>query len=398
MVIPKIVWVTRSFLDYRIPVFEALDHLVEGQLYLLFSADYVPESVQKKAVGVLGDRAVGLSGEWKLGAEDQHFMANSNISLRYQPGLIQKIRRLNPDVLVCDGFFKWTFSALIGRLFFRVPLVINYERTFHTERNVQWYRTRYRKMVLRVTDAMDCSGRLSVEYSRSLGMPSEKITTGHMTADTDLLSQRASRVTDEETRELRHRLDIQGVLFLYVGRLHARKGCDQLIRAWEHFIGDETHQATLLLVGPDEVESKTRVLCQAGGCHNIQCIGAVAYDEIALYYRSADVFLISTLEDNWSLVVPEAMACGLPIICSTYNGCWPELVHEGRNGWVFDPLDQGDFQRVLKTCQAHQESLEEMGKISQEIIAQYGPESGARSILEACQLALNHRKTDTVRR
>ncbi|MFW6256183.1 MAG: hypothetical protein ACOC54_05120, partial [Candidatus Sumerlaeota bacterium] len=154
----KIAWVTRSFLDYRIPVFRELDRQCEGNLHLVFSGDYVPERVTNKAVSILGDRAIPLSGEWKIGSEDRNHLANRNFSLRLQPGLIRRIRSIQPDVLVCDGFFKWTFPSLFYRVFTGTPLVILYERTAHVERNAQKVRLWYRKGVLRFTDAMGCNG------------------------------------------------------------------------------------------------------------------------------------------------------------------------------------------------------------------------------------------------
>jgi glycosyltransferase involved in cell wall biosynthesis len=98
------------------------------------------------------------------------------------------------------------------------------------------------------------------------------------------------------------------------------------------------------------------------------------------------------LEDNWSLVVPEAMACGLPILCSKFNGCWPELVHDGINGWVFDPLKPDDISRVLETCIDHKEKLKSMGEKSRQIVSRFSPDNAAKSILKACQIALDRKK------
>ena len=75
----RITWVTRSFLDYRIPVFKALDDLVGHRLRVVFSKDYVPDRVCRKAVQALGLRAIGLSGEWKIGPEDRQGVANSTL-------------------------------------------------------------------------------------------------------------------------------------------------------------------------------------------------------------------------------------------------------------------------------------------------------------------------------
>jgi glycosyltransferase involved in cell wall biosynthesis len=123
----------------------------------------------------------------------------------------------------------------------------------------------------------------------------------------------------------------------------------------------------------------------------VRFIGHVAYDQLAPLYTAADVFVMPTLEDNWSLVVPEAMACGLPVLCSVYNGCWPELVHHGRNGWTFDPLDTAQLAKLLNYCAASVSELPAMGAASRDIIAQQTATTAAQSILDACHIALASR-------
>lgn len=386
----KIAWVTRSFLDYRIPVFREVDALTNGGLYLSWSGDYVPESVTAKAVATLGDRAFPLTGEAKVGSEDQHHMANRNVSFRWQPGLMKHIRALDPDVLVCDGFFKWTLPALLHRVRHGTPLVIAYERTRHTERNAQGLRTLYRKGVVRMTDAMDCSGQLCKDYTvEDLGMDPARITMGHMSADTEGLQAAVDAISAEQITALRDRYGLRGTVFLYVGRMDDRKGVRELLAAWRS-AGLGPDQASLLLVGDGPLrEDLTAGSADLG---NVVFAGRIPYDEIAPYYASADAFVISTLEDNWSLVVPEAMACALPILSSTYNGCWPELVR-AENGWTFLPEDSPGFAQVLQQAAAKgRDGLAAMGQASRALVRQYGPENAARSIVEACEMAIAHRK------
>ncbi len=389
---PKVAWVTRSFLDYRIPVFKALDELLSGNLHLIFSGDYVPESVQSKVKSILGERAIAMHGEWKVGPEDRHTMANRKVSIRFQPGLMRQIRSIDPEVLVCDGFFKWTFPSLLYRLIHGVPIVINYERTHHTERHVQFFRTLYRKIVVKYTDAMDCSGSLCAEYTKSLGIPAERITTGHMVADIDPFIKQTAQVSDIEIMKLRQQLSVEGILCTYIGSLNYRKGCRELIEAWHQLEKISQKKATLMLIGTGKLEAELKSYCDDNTLQQVRFIGSIPYEDLVLYYVASDVFIIPTLEDNWSLVVPEAMACGLPILCSKYNGCWPELVHDGKNGWVFDPLDPKDFIRALKLCLDNRKDLKWMGETSRQIIRLFSPERAAHSILEACEIALDRRK------
>jgi glycosyltransferase involved in cell wall biosynthesis len=395
----RIAWVTRSFLDYRIPVYAALDKIVCGSLYLLYSADYVPERPQRKLQQVLGNRAIGLRGEWRIGPEDRHFMANRNLSLRFQPGLWKTIRQVKPEVLVVDGFFKWSFVAFLYRIMAGTPLVILYERTFHTERQAQWFRTIYRKIVLQFTDAMSCNGRLCQEYAEWLGMPANRITLGHMAADVEIMQRGAQQVKPELIAALRAKWGSspKSLVFLYVGRLIGMKGLREFLAGWALFnkSEDRNHQSetTLVIVGSGPEDQNLHHQASALGVNNLHFAGSVDYDSLAPFYAASDVFVIPTLEDNWSLVVPEAMACGLPILCSKYNGCWPELVYQNKNGWLFDPLDPQDTLKCLRLCKATSAAdLRKMGENSRTILEDYTPSSAAKAIYASCEYAISHFK------
>lgn len=385
----RIAWITRSFLDYRIPVFRELDILAKGDLHLLFSGDYVPQRAADKARAVLGKRAMAITGEWRIGPEDRDFLANHNVSLRIHPSVFGRIRKLKPDVMVCDGFFKWTVPALLYRIITGTPLVICYERWAHTERFSQWYRKLYRKMVIRFTSAMCCNGSLSAAYANKLGMPSDRITLGHMAADTEGLAAACERIPAAETKALREQLGLYGIIFLYVGRLIQLKGLDRLMDVWACLEPAVVEKSGLLMVGDGPARNALERQCRDLGLPNVVFAGAVDYDSIATYYSAADAFVIPTLEDNWSLVVPEAMACGLPILCSKFNGCWPELVQENKNGWVFDPLNKNETIKILTWCLNHKHQLTRMGERSKEIIKPFNAENAAQSILNACNIALN---------
>ncbi len=388
----KITYVARSFLDYRIPVFGALDELSGGHLHVIYSMQAIPQRVRRKIEDLLGDRSVGLNGEVQMGPRDCLNFANSSVQIVYQPGLFNAIRHTRPDVIIGDGlgFFQWSILALLYRIVYRTPLVICYERTFHTERNAQWYRTLYRKAVLRWVGALACNGSMSAAYARWLGMPPERITLGQMVADTSGLQKAVEALAGEDRRALRRRWGDPDLVFLVVVNLAERKGVGPLLEAWAQ--GERTWGRKVVLVLVGDGPERERLLNQVNGAgmKSVRFEGAVDYDQLATYYAASDAFVIPTLEDNWSVVVPDAMACGLPILCSKYNGCWPELVHP-ENGWVFDPLDLQDTLRVLNSCIDRAAELPAMGQESQAIIARHTPQHAARSIYEACQIALGYR-------
>lgn len=377
----NITWITRSFLDYRIPVYRELDRLCGHAFNIIYNGNAVPPKVQAKVREALGARAQPLAGEKLLcGRHNSNsLMANSFTRIPYQPGLINAILGTQPDVLVSDGFFQWTYAPLLLRATRRIPHVMCYERTLHTERHAGRLRTFYRKFSMRYIDAIDANGRLTGEYLSQMGYPMERVTYGHMVADTAGMEAGVARVTEAEKTDLKTRLNISGTVFLYVGQIIPRKGIRELLAAWKQAA---LPQATLVLVGNGWQYEELKT--EAPG--NARFIGEVEYDSLAPYYAMADCFVIPTLEDNWSLVVPEAMACGLPVMCSRYNGCHPELV-QPENGWVFDPLDREDTCSTLRRVQEAYDSLPAMGRKSREIIQTQTPQAAADSIYRACCMA-----------
>jgi glycosyltransferase involved in cell wall biosynthesis len=370
----KVVWVTRSFLDYRIPVYKELNSSLNSQLILVYNADYVPERVHHKVQEALGENAIGLRGEFKIGPDDfGDFLANKKARIPFQPRLIKTIKKLKPDVLISDGFFQWTYAALWIRLFYKIKHIMCYERTHHTERHAQWHRILYRKLVSKWIDAYCASGKLCGEYLQTLGIEKNKITYGHMVADLSGISQ-AKNLNNGNVR----------ISYLYVGKLIERKGIKQLLDAWYIFQKDKEEQVVLKIVGSGEMLEYLKNFLKAKSLSNVELLGHVDYDEMFKIYNNANIFLIPTLEDNWSLVVPEAMANHLPILCSKYNGCYPEYVTES-NGWIFDPLNKSDFVKKLEISY-NCDNLKVMGENSKKIISNYTPLHAANAILDAIKL------------
>jgi len=61
--------------------------------------------------------------------------------------------------------------------------------------------------------------------------------------------------------------------------------------------------------------------------------GPVSQSDLWKYYAQADVFVLPTIEDGFPTVIPQAMACGLPVV-TTRHGSGPDIVQDGENGFL----------------------------------------------------------------
>lgn len=390
-----VLWINPSFLDYRVPVYDALNTLLDGNLYIVFSADAhrTPGRVVQKIKEKLQDHAIGLTGEktLRIGNTSSDY-ANKFINIPYQPGLYSTVMEINADVIIVEGFFQWAPYGYLKKLIHRKPLVLSYERTFHTERQSGFLRKLYRKFVANfLIDAAVVNGRLSKEYTASLGVDEENILTGGMSADSAFFREQAIGLDKEECKR-KWDLDAYKLVYLYVGQIVDRKGVLELLQHWNMF--DES--CALVCAGDGSLMPEAKRIIKENNMRNVHMLGTVDYADLPQLYMASDVFVMPTLEDNWSLVVPEAMACGLPIACSKYNGCWPELVNDGVNGKVFDPLDDTDTLACLHYFLDHRDRLDEMGRRSEKIESDFSPVNAAKVIFKACQMVLSENQTKSL--
>ncbi len=103
--------------------------------------------------------------------------------------------------------------------------------------------------------------------------------------------------------------------------------------------------------------------------------GFVPYSEMPSWYAFAEALIHPALSEQWGLILNEACASGLPILSSKTVGACPELVHEGENGYLFDPESVIFIKEVLLKFHALSPSLrKKLGIRSGELVRSFSPE------------------------
>ena len=378
----KILWISPWFGNYRIPVYENLNKLSGGNFYIICSKENTSELVREKLKRTLGDHAIIMSGEKRMtmGNETSDF-ANSALVIKKQPGLYKAIKAINADVIITEGFGGWAPAGIRYAVTHRKKLCMFYERTAYVERNSPTWRSMYRRVIGIPVNHFLINGTLTEEYlNNGLHFKNTPKVKGCMCADSFGLSNAVAKVTNKDKQTLRDELKLkQGLTFLFVGQLVDRKGIKELLAVWHKHISQYPDD-NLLVIGKGILEHSLK---EKYTSYSIHILGGINYDELYKYYALCDVFIMPTLEDNWCLVIPEAMACGKPVACSIYNGGHYELIQDGVNGYKFDPLKPDSIIRTL--AKFHQADLQSMGKKSIEIESDFTPDKAAQRIFNACQ-------------
>jgi glycosyltransferase involved in cell wall biosynthesis len=126
---------------------------------------------------------------------------------------------------------------------------------------------------------------------------------------------------------------------LYLGRLHAKKGIDRLLRAWAVVAGERPGWS-LRIVGPDDgAEGKAlRALAASLGLTRVAFAGAVYGADKWREYQSASAYVLPTHSENFGLTVAEALAAGTPAV-TTRGAPWSGMLRERCGLWIEQGLD-----------------------------------------------------------
>lgn len=381
----RVLYANPGFLDYRLPFYKRLNELFEGDFYIMYSTAHYKEhheEMLKKIPRVMGKNALPFEGEKVFNTYERSFKrynAEKGQRIPFTHGLIRTIWKHNPDVLITEGFFQWTPLVIIYSILRRKPVFMGYERTCHTERNAGWIKRLHRKLTDKFITGYLVNGTETSKYLQTLGVCPSKIHIGGMCADSVGLVDAIEKFPNKEKEAFRDKYKRKdGLVYLFCGQIVVRKGVGYLLKAWKEHIKKFPNDS-LVLVGYGDLYQGFKE--KYAGFSSIFLEGKVEYDNVYKYYAIADVFILPTIEDNWSLVIPEAMACGLPVATSIYNGCHPELVKKDVNGITFDTFKQETILEAL--AYFHYQDLKAMGQNSIEMEKPFNAKNCSQRVYEA---------------
>ncbi|NYF10918.1 glycosyltransferase involved in cell wall biosynthesis [Leifsonia sp. AK011] len=156
-------------------------------------------------------------------------------------------------------------------------------------------------------------------------------------------------------------------LIVFLGRIVDEKQIDKLVRAFAKLSPDL--KARLQILGTGDQEHKLKALAsQLGVADRVQFDGKVTDDYLRKTLTSAKVFAMPSIAELQSISTMEAMASGLPIVAADAMAL-PHLVHDGENGFLFEPGNVDDLaDKLTRVLTMPEEDLQRMKRESLAIV------------------------------
>ena len=118
---------------------------------------------------------------------------------------------------------------------------------------------------------------------------------------------------------------------LFLSRIHAKKGIDILLDAFGA-LSPIPDNLRLVVAGPDQVGMKEELLtrCEVLGIKNkVHWPGMLTGQAKWGAYRLAEAFILPSHQENFGIVVAEAMACATPVLITNKVNIWREVEKSG---------------------------------------------------------------------
>jgi UDP-glucose:(heptosyl)LPS alpha-1,3-glucosyltransferase len=175
------------------------------------------------------------------------------------------------------------------------------------------------------------------------------------------------------------------ILLLLVAHNYRLKGVDIFIKAVAEFARKGAKNIRGLVVGGGD-EPTYRDLAQKMGAGNRVLLHEAAFD-IERSYAAADIYVHPTFYDPMSLVALEALASGLPVVTTRYNGA-SEIMTDGLQGFVVaEPRDVGAIVSAVEQL-ADGKRRADMGAAARKLAEEFPLERNYKGILEVYRKAI----------
>ncbi len=304
---------TCDYKSHRVPFVPAPDSILSRSLYVLFLLIKSVDIVKKCNI----DAIMAKSGHLILG-----FVAYLASRMTNRKCII----RVNEDTILDIILFIKTH---------RIPLIGNEAALKMIEKVCR----RIEEYLFKHVDWIVTHGPMDYERIKEI---TGKVTFIPLWVDT----QNYRPVSKVQKRHLRRELLGLGNVrvALFVGRLHSNKDPATLFFAFKRLL-EVRNDVILVVIGTGPEKKKyVELVKQLDITDKVKLLGYIRHEEIPKYYNIADVYVLTSIWEEWSNTIMEAMACGVPVI-ATNVGANPYLVKDGETGFLFP---RGDFNALAE--------------------------------------------------
>ena len=277
--------------------------------------------------------------------------------------LLNAVAQIDPRLLVVAGWaiedYVWVAKQVRSKL--KIPTVAYTDSQWRNtlRQNINCIISRWH--VRKAFSHLWVAGTYQFEYARRLGFQKENIIYQSLSCDVDFFNQIPLPTPGNYPKN-----------FLFIGRFIELKGIDLLLEAWKRIDDRQGWQLTLIGDGPLKSKFDTP---------DVICKGFMTHEDIKDEMIDAGCLVLPSLVESWAMVIHEAAAGGLPIICSQACGAAPHFVITGYNGHQVSGTVESIKNAMTAIIDMQERDLVKFAERSRKLSKNITPEKGAANLM-----------------
>jgi len=302
----------------------------------------------------------------------------------------KKVREIRPAIIHCHAMASMGFAAIKTAHDLSLPLIGTFHTLLPQGAHYVTQNPRGQEIVSRIAwraikefykpfHLVTAPTRIITRMLAEHGVPEEKLLVVPNGIDLKKFSARVSRARALTTL----RLPKKSKIVLFAGRVTQEKHVDLIPRAARKVL-HSVPDARFVIVGDGpfkQVVEKTVDEC--GVRKHFTFCGTVPNADMPAYFAAADVNVYPSTFDTYGLSIVEGMACGVPAVGANAFAI-PEIVVEGKNGFLFPPNDVDAFaEKIVKAIQMKPAAKKKMRAAALATARKYSIEKATDELLAA---------------
>jgi glycosyltransferase involved in cell wall biosynthesis len=281
-----------------------------------------------------------------------------------------ELAEFGPEVVLASGWVDPGYVKVCREMRKRgVPVIAGCDTQWKGSLRQQFAARTARWHVRRAIDVLWVTGARQAVLARALGYRGARLWDGYYACDWNRFGEVGKRRLAAEPAK------VESPHFLFVGRYAPEKGIDTLIKAYQIYQQESWSPWELRCAGAGPLQER---LIAAGAVD----LGFIQPDRLPEVMGQAAVFVLPSRSEPWGVVVQEAAACGLPLICSDACGAAEHLLRDGVNGVLFPAGDATALaDGMLRLSRLDSSVRGAFGTRSHELSRQYTPERWVETLV-----------------
>lgn len=298
------------------------------------------------------------------------------------PALIEKIEVWEATHILIFGWNYHAHLRVMRHFKNKIPVWFRGDSTLLDEKSglKLILRRLFLKWVYSYVDYAFYVGTNNKKYFEVHGLKENQLLYTPHAIDNERFFDNAANQYEIKAKAWRRNLNIDedSIVILFAGKFDQNKNPDFLINAIQAYNGLSPQKIKLLLIGSGPLESKLNEMIVED--ENIQLLPFQNQSIMPVVYRLGNIYCMPSYRETWGLAINEAMACGIPIICSDNIGATIDLIINGQNGFTFNANNLESLISILKKMH-NTDVIKKMGKKSQDIIKNWSFKKITESII-----------------